>query len=56
MKIDKDESKRVGIKVLRKKNDGSDKIPTGGKKKQSNSDFVSTDKTEKFFKRNGIDD
>lgn len=56
MKIDKAESERVGIKVLRGKTDSSSKNLSAGKKKSANSDFGGAEKSEKFFKRNEIDD
>lgn len=56
MKIDKAESERVGIKVLRKQADDSDKILSGNKKRQSGSDFYNNTKSDKFSKRNEIDD
>lgn len=56
MKIDKDESARVGIKVLRGKTDSTSKNSISNKKKTASTDFAGTEKSEKFFKRNEIDD
>lgn len=55
MKIDKAESERVGIKVLRKRTD-NDEILSENKKRQTSSDFYSNVKSNKFSKRNEIDD